>query len=82
MNSPVSRPGVSRRPAVSYDSEPVPPKRMGAGQKSPESIGNVARAIAGSAARARFEEVPKQDHMVDAKTLLLIMDRFFGDGGE
>ena len=57
------------------------PALIAAGERSPQSIHRVASAIAAASERARFEVVPGQDHMVDAKALLPVMARFFGKGG-
>lgn len=85
---------VKLAPTLLYDIELTkdsPPARLAglnvpalivAGEKSPESIHSVSRKIAESTGRARFELVPGQDHMLDGKTLLSLMDRFFGAGGE
>ena len=57
------------------------PALIAAGERSPENVRNVAKAIAESVRNARFEVVPNQDHMVDTKALLSIMNQFFNEGG-
>lgn len=49
-----------------------------AGSKSPENIRVVARQIAKAIPMANYEEIDGQDHMVSAKVLLPIFNKFFG----
>jgi pimeloyl-ACP methyl ester carboxylesterase len=84
---------VELAPTLRYDlalTADLPPLRLAAevrvpthvlvGERSPSQLHEVARAVAGAVPGATFTTVPKQDHMVAARSLLpVLIDRFCND---
>jgi pimeloyl-ACP methyl ester carboxylesterase len=70
-------------PPLQLAAEVGVPTHILVGERSPSELHEVARALAGAVPGATLTTVPKQDHMVAAKTLLpVLVNRFCNDNSK